>query len=819
LFVNDLGQVEMASTTNLPIQLTSFIGREHELAEVVRLLASSRLLTLTGAAGCGKTRLALRSATEIRPQYRDGVYWVELARLADSHLVPQAVAKAVQVVEEPGHPLRDRLQDALRDKQILLVLDNCEHLLNGCVELLENLLLLPDIHILTTSREALDVAGEIRYQVSPMRLPPANASMQAITQYDAIQLFIERSRAIIPQFALNAENIEDIANICQQLDGIPLAIELAAARLNVLSLEQIANKLDDHFALLTTAPQLSHNHHRTLRAAIEWGHDLLSPQEQILLRRLSVFAAGCTLTTTEAVCTGNGIEHEQVLELLSSLVNKSFVVAETLQGSEARYHLLEMIRQYAQEKLSAADEWMTTHDRYLQCFLELCEEIAPKLYGQYQVLWFNWLESELDNIRVALDWALEKDHIEAGLRIAIALYQFWDRRGYWHESFSWFERLNEHLDASIPLGVRVSALTCGAFLGMFLGNVPMTTFWGQTAVDLCEVAGDKGKPFYSFALAGACSAAMVAGNVEAAFAITERIIALDRDNRDNLMFGMQLFIRGYLAIILGKYTDAHTHLDEALRYARQGKDPYRIAIILNAMGNLARHEARFVEARAYNQEGLLLFREVGAARDIPNAERSLAYICLRLGDSQAAHQLFLLSMEEQRKQDSRAGIIQSLMGFAALAAVWRMMDAYARLQGFIHEELEAIPLRTDPSNEADHIDYEYFAAQVHADIDTETFELEFARGRVMNLQQAVEFARNLPVPFSGDKTESNQLSETLTPREYEIASLIADGLSNGEIAEKLVLSKRTVEKHIANILAKLQLSSRAQLIRWTLDKT
>jgi predicted ATPase/DNA-binding CsgD family transcriptional regulator len=814
LFVNDLGQFEMAST-NLPIQLTSFIGREHEIAEVVRLLVSSRLLTLTGAAGCGKTRLALRSAAETAQHYRDGVYWVELARLADSHLVPQAVAKAVQVVEEPSRPLLDRLQDALRGKQLLLVLDNCEHLLSGCVELLETLLLLPDVNILTTSREALDVAGEMRYQVSPMRLPPANSPMQEIAQYDAIQLFIERSRAIIPQFALNAENIEGVANICQKLDGIPLAIELAAARLNVLSLEQIANKLDNRFALLTTAPQLSHNHHRTLRAAIEWSHDLLSPPEQILLRQLSVFAAGCTLTTAEAVCAGNGVEREQVLELLSSLVNKSLVVAETLQGSEAHYHLLEMIRQYAQEKLIAADEWAATHNRYLQCFLELCEETAPKLYGQYQVLWFNWLESELDNIRVALDWALEKKRIEAGLRIAVALYQFWDRRGYLREGFNWYERLNQHLDDTLPLGIRVNALTFGSFLGMFSGNVPMTTLWGQTAVALCEDSDDEGLPFLSFALAGACAAAMVIGDVETAFAITERIMELDRENPDNLMFGMQLFIRGFLAIILGKYAVAHIHLEEALRYARQGKDFYRMAIILHATGNLARHEGRFVEARTYYEESLLLFRELGPVRDIPNVERSLAYICLRLGDSQQAHQLFLRSLEGQCKQDSHVGILEGLQGFATLAAVWGLSSVSIRLQGFVLAELEQIKLMPDPSSVVDKIDYDYLIAQLKADIETATFEAEFARGRVMTLPQALECACNLPVPRTISQT--NQPAESLTRRENEITLLIAAGLSNAEIAEKLVLSKRTVEKHIANVLSKLSSTNRVQIVRWAID--
>jgi predicted ATPase/DNA-binding CsgD family transcriptional regulator len=806
------------ASSNLPIQLTSFVGRETELAELANLLAANRLLTLTGAAGCGKTRLALRAASEIRSRYRDGIYWIELARLIDSQLIPQAVAKALQIVEDPGRPLLTRLQDAFQGKQLLLVLDNCEHLLSACVELLEALLTLPDLTVLATSREALGISGEIRYQVRPLSLPPSNPPSHELAHYDAIRLFIERSRAILPQFSLNSENIEVLAHICRKLDGIPLALELAAARLTVLSLEQIAERLNDRFSLLAPAPPLSHNHHHTLRAAIEWSHDLLSVPEQILLRRLSVFAAGCSLTTVEAICVGEGLERSQTLEVLSSLVNKSLVVAETLQGSEARYHLLEMIRQFAQEKLIEAGELNASHDRYLQCFVNLCEETAPKLYGQYQGLWFNWLETELDNIRVALAWALEQKRIEAGIRITVALYQFWDRRGYMREGFSWYERLNQHLDDSIPLGIRVNALMLGSFLGMFLRDVPTTTLWGQTGIALCEEAGEAAKEFLGWALAGACSAAAVVGDVEAAYAITERIIQMNLETSDTMFFGMQLFIHGYLAIILGKYSIAHRDFEEGLRRARQDNDPYRMGIILNEIGNLARYEGHFAEARAYLEESLSLFRELGSRREMPNSECSLAYTSLRLGDRQMAHELFLLSLEGQSQQDSRSGIMQALLGFAALAALWGMSVMYARLHGFVFAELEYLSSMPDPSTVVNRIDYDYLTADTKATLDAETFGAELARGRTMSLPQAIELALNLAAPLDTDQ-EENLSPEPLTRREREIASCIADGLSNAEIAERLVLSKRTVEKHIANILAKLDLSNRVQIVRWVLDKT
>jgi predicted ATPase len=378
---------------NIPFILTSFIGRHHEIAEVMQLLGSSRLLTLTGAAGCGKTRLALRAAADVSHQYTHGVYWVELARLTDPQLVPKAVAKAVNVPEQRDRSLVSGLVDTLHDKQLLLVLDNCEHVLSTCSRLVETLLSSTSVSILATSREPLSVTGEMLYPVAPMSLPPVSLRPDEIGQFDAIQLFVERARAMVPPFELLPHNANVIASICHHLDGIPLAIELASARVNVLTVEQIAARLDDRFALLATAPHLTRSHHHTLRAAIDWSYDLLSAPEQVMLQRLSVFAGGCSLTTVEKVCVGDSIEREKVLDLLSSLVNRSLVIAQTLHRSEARYSLLETIRQYGQEKLRDAEEWAQMCDQHLLCFLQLTEEAEPKTKGQYQQLWLNWLGS------------------------------------------------------------------------------------------------------------------------------------------------------------------------------------------------------------------------------------------------------------------------------------------------------------------------------------------------------------------------------------------------------------------------------------------
>ena len=418
---------------NLPVQVTSFIGRERESNEVKQLLASSRLVTLTGAGGCGKTRLALHVATDLANDYADGVCWVELAPLADATLLPQAIAKALNALEQPGRALLDVILDLLRDKRLLLILDNCEHLANACAEFAHDVLCdAPQVSILTTSREPLAVMGEMLYPVTPLAFPP-KSQVTDIASFDSIQLFVKRARDVLPNFALTSANAQPVADICRRLDGIPLAIELASARVKTLTVEQIAARIDDRFALLTSARHGVTSHHRTLRAALDWSYNLLSAQEQILLRRLSVFAGGCALDAVVQVCTGDGIAPEQIVDGLSSLVNKSLVVAETLKPGEARYWMLETVRQYAGDKLRESGEGEAIRNRHLDYFLDLAQKAEPKLHGPDQNEWLDRLDSEYDNLRAALEWSRGEGRVEKGLRLAAALMWFWEMRTYWTE--------------------------------------------------------------------------------------------------------------------------------------------------------------------------------------------------------------------------------------------------------------------------------------------------------------------------------------------------------------------------------------------------
>ena len=796
---------------NIPIVFTSFIGRKGELEKILQLLGSSRLLTLTGAAGCGKTRLALRVAAEMKGHYEDGVYWVDLARLSNDQLVTKAVARVFSVVEKSDRPLIDELLDVLHDKQILLILDNCEHLLSGCTQLVESLIQVPSLTILATSREPLRAIGERLYPVPPMALPPVNISIADLEQFDSIQLFVERASAILPGFALTPDNAGIIAKICNHLDGNPLAIELASARVNILSVEQIAVRLDDRFELLAPIIPITHSHHRTLRAAIDWSYDLLTRPEQTLLQRMSVFAGGCSLATVEEVCTGGGIEHEQIMELLSSLVNKSLVVAQTLQLGEARYSMLETIREYAQEQLTHSEDWSTTQNRHLQCFLKLAEETAPKLIERYQQNWLDWLEVEHTNFRAALAWSLESGQIEAGLRIAIALHEFWQKRVYVQEGLNWFEKLLMEADENVSIVIRANASARAAILAMLIGKTSATIHYGREADALAQSTGKEEQSSIGFALVGLAGSVRAEGDYDTALAIGERALRLLRESKDLYLLGRVLIMQAGTAIALGKYDVVHTLLDEALRLAREAGDSYRIALILNFLGDLARCQQDFAGAKRDYENSIELFRELEAKRDLASGLQNLGHACLHLGELENAHALFLESLALQQAQQNRPGMAECLIGYAAIAIVHDLPAAGARLLA------AATALGGErPANvwTATRMEYERYLELARAKLTQAEFESEQATGYALSLEQAIKYAQHLPLKTT---RESWKTPDDLTAREREIAILIAQGKTNGEIADELVLSKRTVEKHIANILSKLGVTSRTQIVRWVLQ--
>ncbi len=439
------GKVRMPQSTpqhNLPAPRSSFVGREQGMFELKRELATTRLMTLTGAGGSGKTRLALEMARGLVEAYPDGVWLVELAPLSEEALVPKAVAEALEVPERPAEPIADTLADVLGDRRLLLVVDNCEHLIEAAAGLVDRLLdSCPRLRILATSREGLGVEGEARWPVPPLSVPERGRtpSSEKLEGYESVRLFVERARERDPSFSLRPPNALAVADICRMLEGIPLAIELAAARVGTLSLEQISERLKDALGLLTRGGRTAVPRQRTLKGTLDWSYDLLSEPERGLFRRLSTFAGGWTLEASEAVGSGEGVEEGEVLDLLSGLVEKSMVVTKGSDKGGVRYRLLEPVRQYALERLEESGEAEAAKRAHAEYFLALSEEAEPELLGPREAEWYDRLEEEHDNIRAALSRALEGADPELGLRLAGAIWWFWHRHGHLREGLRWLE--------------------------------------------------------------------------------------------------------------------------------------------------------------------------------------------------------------------------------------------------------------------------------------------------------------------------------------------------------------------------------------------
>ena len=481
-----------AFPNNLPDQLTSFVGRSHELAQLREALAETRLLTLTGAGGAGKTRLALQLAADALEQFADGAWWVDLAPVADPRLVGEVLAGALGVRPLPMMTPLQASCARLAGSRVLVVVDNCEHLLAACAEMTETLLrACPDVVVLATSRAPLGVGGETDWRVPSLSLPEPEdmrEPLEVLGQYDAVRLFIERARKARSNFAVTSENAPAVAQVCQELDGLPLAIELAAARVRMMSVQQIAAGLGDRFHLLTGGARTALPRHQTLRASVDWSHELLSEPEQVLLRRLAVFAGGFTLDLAEAACTDERLGRVAILDLLASLVDKSLVVAEE-HGGEVRYRLLETVRQYGLERLIEGGEAVDMRDRHRDAMLELAERIAPELHGPGQQEWLGVLDNDAPNLAAALDHAARTDP-ERALRLCVALTFWWKGRGLFAPAERGFARALEAGDPT-PSPLRAHALWGRGYLALYAGRYDAALAILQQAQDVAEAVGDQ----------------------------------------------------------------------------------------------------------------------------------------------------------------------------------------------------------------------------------------------------------------------------------------------------------------------------------------
>jgi predicted ATPase/DNA-binding CsgD family transcriptional regulator len=761
---------------NLPLQLTGLVGREREISEVGRLLGEARLLTLTGPGGSGKTRLALAVAFEVVEKYEDGVWLVELASLSDSELVPEAVASVLGVREATGTPLLGTLAEHLRSRSMLLVLDNCEHLIEASASLAEALLRrCPDLSILATSREALGITGESIFAVPPLSLPDPRRlpDPEMLARYEATRLFFERARAVKHDFSLTGGNAVAVAQVCYRLDGIPLAIELAAARARVLSVEQISARLDDSFGLLSGGGRRSAlAHQRTLRAAMDWSHDLLSSEERILLRRLSVFAGGFVLEAAEAVGTGEGIEEAGVLDLMGSLVDKSLVLTME-QDEEARYRLLETVRQYASEKLEETGEADGVRRRHARYYLALAEEAERGSSGPDQARWLERLEAEHDNLRAALGWSLGGGGAEVGLGLAAALWSFWYTHGHLSEGRRWLESAVLEND---PLRTRAKAR----------------------------------------ALGGAGYIALFQGEYEAAKALLEEGLLLYRELEEKEGIASSLIYLGFVAVLGERDLETVPALyEEAVGLGPEIEDRRVVANLLLFQGLITIGQGDYERAAELHEEALVLFREIRDVQGMGHCLNNLALVAVIQGEYDEASTLIRENLLIATGSDYKLIIYYSLLGLGLVAASREQPARAARLWGAVEAMEEVFGIRITPLARSA-TNYESHLAASRSRLGEAAWEATWVEGRAMTPEQAVEYA--LEPPQEAPQPESPPIYPSgLSTREVEVLRLVARGMTNAQIAQELFISPRTVNGHLRSVYHKIGSSTRAEATRFALE--
>jgi predicted ATPase/DNA-binding SARP family transcriptional activator/DNA-binding CsgD family transcriptional regulator len=801
----------------LPIPPTEFIGREQELSAIIRLLSSGRVLTLTGAGGCGKTRLALQAAATVHRAYADGVRLVELASVADGALVARTAATALGIQTTDDRSPLESLVDALQPKQMLVILDNCEHLRGACAAVVERLARdCPRLRLVATSREPLGAAGETIWQVPPMALPAAGelSPLDDLLQYDAVRLFVERAQARRASFNPAQQHAAPVAHICRKLDGIPLAIELAAARVNILSAQEIADRLDDALALLVHPDQPAPAHHWTLHAAIDWSHDLLSEPERLLFRRLAIFAGGWTPEAAESVCREDGLEARSVLDLLSQLVDKSLVVAQEHDG-RMRFRMLDAVRQYSAERLAESWEADRLRERHGAWGAALAEEALPELTGSDQPVWLDRLEGEHDNLRAALRAAVRAGDMALALRLGASLWRFWFQRGYLREGRAWLEQalaLDGAGERGDPL-LRARALSA-------LGSLVWPQGDYARARELFEESLALRRPLDDLQGVAGClnnlgNVAQYQGDYAQASVYHEESLALSRRLDDTWGIAGSLTNLAVVAAEQGNYVAAIPLLEESLALRRQLGDMVSIALTLGNLGVLARYHGDYARAEALLEESLDLRRRAGDRWGSAAMLANLGSVAIDRRHYGRALSLFAESLTLCRELGDQRVAAYCLEGFAAIAVALGNPRRGVRLAAAAAALREATGAFLPP-NERATIDGAMTTAR--AALGEDAFAAAWTAGHTLPLDQAIAYALTVEAP-AGDRPVSPSLSPTssnaaapLTRREREVAALIADGRTNRQIAEALRLAEPTVAKHVGNILAKLGVATRKQIV-------
>ena len=718
---------------NLPRQLTTFVGRERQLSEAKRLLASSPLLTLTGPGGVGKTRIALQLADELLGgELNDGAWMVDLGVLTDPDFLAPAVAASLGLAEQPGRPLLATILDHLRSRQLLLVLDNCEHVVAESAELADSLLRAsPSLRIVATSREALGIAGEAVFPVPSLALPEHDRSLplDQLSGFEAIRLFADRAAAVLPTFELTAANAPAVAQICRRLDGIPLALELAAARVRALSVEQIAARLDDRFRLLAGGSRAAVPRHQALRAAVDWSFDLLSEPERATWRRLSVFAGGFTLEAAEAICAGEGVDEADVLDLLSRLVEKSLVVSEAM-VSEARFRLLETVRQYAREKLMGSGEAADALRRHRDWFLAVVARIEPQFFGGVRAgSGIDELDREHDNLRAGLEWSAdEPGEAAAGLRLAAGLWRFWETRGHVVEGRTWLERLLEgSSDASLT--VRSSALTGAGVLAYLQGDYDAAFAFHEESLILHRQVGNPQS--IAYAANNLANVAVQQDDYARARSLYEEALELGRAAGDIRGSAIALINLADVVARQGDLDAARSRFEESIATFREHGDDWGMAFALDSFGLVARRYGDHPSARSFHGKAIEISRGLGDERGVARALAHLAEVAGVEGDVVGAATLHRESLAIRQRLGDLPGIATGLEKLAT-AVSSEAPDAAAQLLGRAEALRQSIRAPTPLDARADN---ERCLAQLAAALGAERLEAARNEGRMIGTEE------------------------------------------------------------------------------------
>ncbi len=820
-------------TGNLPALLSSFIGRTREIEEVKALISAQRLVTLSGAGGCGKTRLAYRVADDLMGVFEYGVRVVELAPLADPALVLQSIAAVYGIHEKSGDSLKRLLIEHLQPRQTLLLVDNCEHLILPCAVILEELLrTCPDLKVLATSREMLGLAGEIVWSVRPLSMPEiqpwkntasAQAALGAYQQSEAVRLFVARAAANSPEFQLTAENGVWIAETCRRLDGMPLAIELAAARVRSLSVQQIAQKLDDRFHLLTGGSRMAPLRQQTLEYTIDWSYALLSPAEQKVLQRLAVFAGGATLEAVEFVCAGAGVDQREVMDIVSQLVNKSLVMANQRAG-EMRYSLLETIRQYASQKADVSGGFEQAKDRCLAYFVQWVETIESNRKDGDSILWLACYEAENDNLRGALAWSLTSDsRLGLGLRLAERYGWFLHARDYFGEGRAQIVAVLNKTKPDDRSIIRAKVLSLAGVLAFLQTDYPATRKFSEESISIYREQGDEGRPGLARELLNLGDMSRQVGEYETSFALLEEGLRLMQELNDPRGLVAAFWQLGYYEVSRGNYPRAEYYFGEALSLARGKGGGFYLDVILSGLAECALRQGFYERAALFEEESLMLRRGSGERWGLAVSLANFAWIAIQQNDLEKAASWLKESLALRREIEEPGGMAWCLEKLAKINLLYgqrktggasiendrravRLFGAAAALRAPVGSVID----------EADRAEYNRDLEALRQALGAEAFLKLWRAGENLPLDQVIAGAVT-EAAREATHTESEDFGG-LTAREREVVALIAQGKSNREIANGMTVGQKTVETYVTRILNKLGFDSRVQIATWAIGK-